>query len=276
MTDEIEVKPAAGRHAIEVMALAVEWVNPVSDEVIAEIDEFYKTSTLLKDFLPKSESLKGYQLLIGEDGAAVNSTVSGGLQWSRHSDDGTVTWIVHIRPDLISCSCMDYSRWDTTKAQVLDILLPIIDLISHKGYLIQATGVQYQDAFALETGSPTLGTRRLFQLDSVWLSPRIRTEDGPWHIHQGWFSAKPGGSVIHNVLNVDLTLEPELTKCIIRINGQHRMLTTDMKGSALLPIQSSDIPSALDALHIQNKKVLSQLLAKSVCDQIGLKYEEEL
>jgi uncharacterized protein (TIGR04255 family) len=202
--------------------------------------------------------------------------VSGGLQWSRNSDDGAVTWIVHIRPDLISCSCLDYDRWDTTKARVLEILLPIINLITSKGYAIQATGVQYQDAFVVETDSAKLSTRRLFQEDSVWLSPRILTEDGPWHIHQGWFSSEPEGSAIHNVLNVDLTLDPATTRCIIRINGQHRMLTTDKQGVNSLPIQSSDVPSALDALHIQNKKVLSQLLAHGVCDQIGLKFEEKL
>jgi uncharacterized protein (TIGR04255 family) len=273
MPGELLVKPAAGKHAIEVMALAVEWGVPISSDVIAEIRALHAGSTRLREFLPRVELLQGLTVSIGTDGPLLGTAGAGGIQLSRHSVDGTPTWLVHVRPDLLSCSCMEYDRWETTKPKALDVLTPVIALAVAQGYPMQAVGVQYQDAFRVETNSPISAARQLFLNGTAWLSPRIWLEDGPWHIHQGWFSAGMGGRLVHNVMNVDVTTDEQ--GCLFRINGQHRMLALGHpKGANAIPILPSDVALALDSLHIENKRVLVQLLNQRVCDQIGLEVLE--
>ncbi|MBJ7313344.1 TIGR04255 family protein [Rugamonas sp. CCM 8940] len=273
MLGELLVKPAAGKHAIEVMALAVEWGVPVSSDVIAAIRALHDGSALLREFLPRAEALQELTVSIGKDGPSVGMAEAGGLQLSRHSADGKPTWLVQARPDLLSCSCMEYDRWEATKPKALDVLMPLIALVAAQDYPMQAVGVQYQDAFRVDTNSPIAATRQLFLDGTAWLSPRIWSEDAPWHIHQGWFSAGMDGRLVHNVMNVDLTTDEQ--GCLLRINGQHRMLERGhAKGASVIPIQPSDVALALDSLHIENKRVLVQLLSQSVCDQIGLKVLE--
>ena len=273
MPDELLVKPASGNHAIEVMALAVEWGRPLGAEVISAIRAMWNDSKTLQDFLPKIEVLQGITVSIGTDGPTVGAAEVSGLQLSRTRDDGSPMWIVHIRPELLSCSCMEYDRWDTTKAKALEVLMPIIDLAVAGNYPLQAVGVQYQDAFRVTTASPMAATSRLFASDTSWLSSQIWTQEYPWHVHQGWFSAGLGGRLVQNVLNVDVTADEQ--GCLFRINGQHRMLTVNQTSSdTVSSIQSADVSVALDYLHMDNKRALSQLLSAKVCSQIGLNFVE--
>jgi len=273
MRDELLVKPAAGKHAIEVMALAVEWNQPISAEVIASIRALHASSDPLRQFLPHLEVTKGLTVIIGNDGPAVSTAEIDGLVLSGNKDDGIPAWMVHVRPDLISCSCRAYDRWATTKPQALNVLMPIIELAAAKEYSVKAVGLQYQDAFRVETISPKAAAHRLFSTSAPWLNQHVLSADAPWHVHQGWFSAGQGNRMVHNVLNVDVTVDAQ--NCLFRINGQHRMLTRNEGGGSAIPIGANDVASALDSLHSDNKRVLSRLLSQSVCQLIGLQDQEK-
>ena len=267
MSQELKVKPAAGRHAIEVMALAVEWAQPLTEEVFDDARTLYEASPSLREFLPRLESLKGIKVLVGDDGASV-SAGHDGLQLSRHRDDGTATWVLQMQPALLACSCMDYERWDVIKPKALELLFPIIDIAASKSSEIQAVGLQYQDAFRVETLSPLAATGRLFRENGPFLSSHTLHMDGPWHIHQGWFSKGLGNRITHNLVNIDLTVEEG--ECLVRIHGQHRLLSTMQIENSSAPIDPQEISAALDSLHNDNKAVILDLLSEDICRQIGL------
>ena len=271
MSQELTVKPAAGKHAIEVMALAVEWARPLTADVIASARTLYDASPSLREFLPRSENLKGIKVLVGNDGPSVSAEPDG-LQLSQHRDDGSPTWVLQMQPTLLACSCLAYERWDSIKPQALQLLSPIIDIAVAEGFPLQAVGLQYQDAFRVETLSQLAATRRLFREASPFINSHAWNMDGPWHIHQGWFSKGLGGRMTHNLLNVDVTVEEG--ECLIRINGQHRLLTNEQVDSNSISIEPAEISTALDSLHNDNKMVISRLLSQSVCDQIGLIMKE--
>lgn len=268
MIEELLVKPAAGKHAIEVMALAVEWEQPLSAKVMASVKELHASSESLRQFLPNIEVAKGLTVTIGDHGPAMSTVEVDGLLLSANQTDGTPAWVVHVRPDLISCSCREYDRWDTIKPKALSVLIPIMELALARAHSVKAVGLQYQDTFRVETNSPKMASDRLFSKSTQWLSPRVISEDSPWHVHQGWFSAGMGGRTVHNVLNVDVTIDAQ--NCVFRINGQHRMLTRNEAGRIAIPICTNDVASALDALHTDNKRVLTQLLSQDICKLISL------
>jgi uncharacterized protein (TIGR04255 family) len=267
MSQELNVKPAAGKHAIEVMALAVEWARPITADVIANARAVYDATPSLRDFLPRSESLKAIKVQVGNDGPSVSAEPDG-LQLSQHRDDGSTSWVLQLQPALLACSCLEYERWDSIKPKALELLSPIMDIAIAQDFPIQAVGLQYQDAFRIETQSPLAAAHRLFREDSPFLNSHMWHMDGPWHIHQGWFSNGLDGRVTHNLLNVDLTIDGG--ECLVRINGQHRLLTTGQVENTSIPIEAAKISIALDSLHNDNKTVIFRLLSDSVCKQIGL------
>lgn len=268
MTENILVQPAAGKHAIEVMALAVEWARPLSPEELGEIGELYLSSELLQRFLPQFDRLQGIVLQFGNDGTAIGSPEAGGFQISQAREDGTPAWVVTVLPNLLTCNCMVYDRWDTIKPKALEVMMPIITLATTCGHNIAAVGLQYQDAFRVDTPKPSDATQRLFRPEGAWLTPRIWNGNGPWHIHQGWFSQSADNRLVHNLLKIDLVTE--LGGSLFKINGQHRAVTVGGSQEQSKPIKSNDVTSVLDGLHHANKNVLYELLAGSVCSQIGL------
>lgn len=272
MTEAIAVHPAAGSHAIEVMALAVEWDRHLSPDGLAQIEELYKSSPQLQAFLPRIDHIQGVSLQFGDDGTTVSNQETGGLQLQQIRENGSPSWTVSVRPDLIACNCLIYDRWNSVKPKAMDILMPIVEKVFNMGHKVQAVGLQYQDSFRVMTESPIEATARLFRHDGKWLSPHVWNTDGSWHIHQGWFSSAENSRKIHNLLNIDFVSEFE--SGLVRINGQHRALATDFKGITPLPFELDDVSSALDGLHLDNKRALHNLLCESVCNQIGLTVSE--
>lgn len=272
MLQAIEVLPAAGKHAIEVMALAVEWDRKMSPEMFAAIEELYRTTDSLQRLLPRIEKVPGFSVHLGNDGVSVNADDIGGLMLSQQRDDGSQAWALSIRPDLVACSCFVYDRWASVSRQALSIMAPIVGRVLESGCLIQAIGLQYQDSFRVLSSSPPKAAERLFRKENVWLSPYVWQMDGPWHIHQGWFSGGPDGRRVSNLLNIDFVAEEQAG--VVRINGQHRVQAVDFGGKGSRPLQPSDLPVALDFLHLDNKKALHHLLSENVCRQIGLTVPE--
>lgn len=274
MSDALEVQPSAGKHAIEVMALAVEWDRQITPETLALLEAFYRSSEPLQLLLPRLEKMRGLSVHLAGGGMSVNADDAGGLQLSEVNEQGNVTWALNLRPDLVACSCFAYDRWDSVKPRALTLMLPIVERVLGSGFHIQAIGLQYQDSFRVLSGSPLRAAKRLFRESNDWMNPHVWRTDGSWHIHQGWFSSSADGRRVHNLLNVDFIAETDV--CVGRINGQHRVQAVDRTGSTARPLLPADVARSLDGLHLDNKVALHNLLSNDVCHQIGLSVPEEI
>ena len=73
MLDQISVIPAAGKHAIEVMALAVEWDRPFSAEALEAARGIYDGSERMREFLPRTDPIRGVTVHLGIEGPAVST-----------------------------------------------------------------------------------------------------------------------------------------------------------------------------------------------------------
>jgi uncharacterized protein (TIGR04255 family) len=273
MSDALEVQPSAGKHAIEVMALAIEWDRQIASETLTLIEDFYRGSEELRRLLPRLEKMRGLSVHLADSGMSVNADEAGGLQLSEVNEQGTVAWALNVRPDLVACSCFAYDRWESVKPRALAMMLPIVERVLGSGCQIQAIGLQYQDSFRVLSDSPLRAAKRLFRETNDWMSQHVWRTDGSWHIHQGWFSSSADGRRVHNLLNVDFIAEVDV--CVGRINGQHRVQAVDQNGRDSRPLLPSDAARSLDGLHLDNKLALHNLLSDDVCRQIGLTVPEE-
>lgn len=283
--DSTRIQPVGGDHAIEVMAIAVEWVMPpLEDAQIALLQAVYEASSDIKAFLPTLVPMQAFVFqgvtpfgVAGPDaqGQLVPQNVTppqliarnGGFDLQRFDTKGNVTWIASIRPEFISVSCTAYDRWMNVKPQALAILRPFLDAAMAKGAMVNAIGLQYQDAFRLLDGASPAATGELFRKNGKYLPMHLFEQPSFWHCHQGWFSkAENERRVLNNVAT-------ELTDVngthFARIGGQHRMFASSVDGLTTMPITAGEIDQILQCLHGENINVINGILSDGALMAIG-------
>lgn len=283
--DSTRIQPVGGNHAIEVMAIAVEWaMPPLEDAQIVSLQAVYEASSDIKAFLPTLMPMQAFVFqgvtpfgVAGSDakGQLVSQNVTppqliarnGGFDLQRFDTKGNVTWIASIRPEFISVSCTAYDRWMNVKPQALTILRPFLDAAMAKGAMVNAIGLQYQDAFRLLDGASPAATGELFRKNGKYLPMHLFEQPSFWHCHQGWFSkAADKRRVLNNVAT-------ELTDVngahFARIGGQHRMFATSVDGLTTMPITAGEIDQILQSLHGENINVINGILSDGALTAIG-------
>lgn len=272
-------QPISGTHAIEMMAIGIEWATPSNETQIGDLQKVYDSSPEINDFLPTHAPVQGFSIqhVAPLDGAQQQLPIASppqfvtqisGFDMSQLDSTGKVAWVASVRPPVLSCSCGAYDRWKNVKPKALSILRPFIDAALSTGVKISAIGLQYQDAFRLPDGISQEVTKQLFRQGGSWLPNHVFSEPSFWHYrHQGWFSQGPTGRRILN--NVTTDISDINGACFARIGGQHRIFSTSFDGKHPIDIQASHIDDMLECLHEQNKLVLNGLLSDAALESIG-------
>jgi len=279
--DSTRIQPVGGKHAIEVMAIGVEWTKPLSEKQLLSLENVYKEHKEIQAFLPKHFPLQSIQLQAGFSSAEpdtpqlphfVQSQGFAGFDLRRYESDGSVPWLVSVRPEFMSCNCADYDRWNSVKSQSMLILTPFVEAAVAAGIKISAIGLQYQDAFRLMDGVSPEVASQLFRKNTRWIASHLFDESSFWHCHHGWFSKDQKSRKSLNNVTVDMV---EIDKVhFAKIGGQHRVfsgLEDDQEGWL---IELSNIDAILDYLHQENKKVINGMLSNGALVAIGCKGED--
>jgi uncharacterized protein (TIGR04255 family) len=284
--DSTRIQPVGGDHAIEVMAIGVEWIMPpvLSDEQIAALQAVYESSPAIREFLPTLAPVQTFLMqganqfgVAGPDGnlklepqnfqAPQFIARNGGFDARRFDTKGNVAWVASIRPEFISINCSAYDRWKNVKAQALSILLPFVEAAVAKGVRINAIGLQYQDAFKLLDGASAAVTGDLFRKDGRYLPTSIFEQPYLWHCNQGWFSTSPDGRRVLNSVATDMADVGGIH--FARIGGQHRVFAHSLDGTTPTAIAAKEIDEALQFLHNENIKVINGILSDGALKAIG-------
>lgn len=283
--DSTRIQPVGGDHAIEVMAIGVEWgIPPLDDAQIASLQAVYEANTDIKAFLPTFAPVQSFVFqgmnqfgVAGQDGNVKPepknvtppqfSVRNGGFDLQHLDTKGNVTWIASIRPEFISVNCTAYDRWMNVKPQALAILRPFLDAAMAKGAKINAIGLQYQDAFRLLDGASPAATGELFRKNGKYLPMHLFEQPSFWHCHQGWFSKAPDERRILN--NVATEVADVNGTHFARIGGQHRIFATSVDGLTPMPITVVEIDQILQCLHDENKGVINGMLSDDALAAIG-------
>ncbi|MBC3916930.1 TIGR04255 family protein [Undibacterium sp. CY18W] len=256
------------------MAIGVEWIIPLSDADLEHLLAVYKNSEFIVEFLPSFSHVRSFVLQMTDVHTGfIPENRSGGFDIRRFDTNGTVLWSISVRPDYISCNCMDYERWATVKPKTIDLLEPFVSAILNKGTQIQAVGLQYHDAFKIADKVSPEVLSTLFRRKSSWVPEHLFDMPSIWHVHQGWFSISPKKRRILN--NVKLELLDQSPDYMARIIGQHRVFSLTHDGKESHPIELQDLSQVLDFLHLQNKNALRALLTDQMLERIGFDLTEE-
>jgi uncharacterized protein (TIGR04255 family) len=277
---KLRFQPVSGTHAIEIMAIGIEWAMPLTQSQLAHLQTVYEATTSVKEFLPQYLPVQGFSIQqVVPVGAAVPGTPpqpiqppqflaeAGGFDLRRVEPDGRMSWVTSVRPQVLSCNCSLYDRWNNVKPTALSILGPFVNAALDAGAKISAVGLQYKDAFRLLDGNLHEVTRELFRQDCRWLPGHVFDEHSFWHCHQGWFSEGPDG---HRVLNNVTTDISEINAArFARIGGQHRVMAVSFDAKSALEFGNTVLDPMLDFLHGENKNVINGMLTDAALESIG-------
>ena len=283
--DNTRIQPVGGGHAIEVMAIGIEWVMPhLDDAQLVSLRAVYEANTDIKAFFPKLVPMQAFVFqgtnqfgVRGPDGSPQlepkNLTPpqvvvrNGGFDLQNFDTEGKVAWVASIRPEFISVNCTAYDRWKKVKPRALAILQPFLDAAMAKGAKINAIGLQYQDAFRLLDGISPAVTGELFRKNGRYLPLHLFDQPSLWHCHQGWFSKAPDERRVLN--NIATEVADVNGTHFARIGGQHRLFASLADGVTPKPITSREIDQILQCLHDENKKVINEILSDGALKAIG-------
>ena len=280
IVDKTRIQPVGGAHAIEIMAIGIEWAAPLNETQLAALQKVYDGTSEIKEFLPQHAPIQActiqhgaqFGLVVGGPQPQVVQspqfvTQAAGFDLRRFEPSGMISWVTSIRPELLSCNCSVYDRWKNVRSKALSILRPFVNAALGVDAQISAIGLQYQDAFRLLDGVSPAVTKELFRQDCAWLPGHVFSEPSFWHCHQGWFSNGPDGRRLLNNVTTDISDVNGVS--FARIGGQHRVFSTSFDATTALKIDASDIERILECLHDENKKVINGMLSDAALVAIG-------
>jgi uncharacterized protein (TIGR04255 family) len=282
--DRTRIQPVGGDHAIEVMAIGVEWAVPLDDPHLHALQVIYMENSEIKTLFPQFAPMQAlliqgaHQLdVTGADQQVPLQpkgitppqvvTKAAGFDANQIQADGKISMGISVRPEFLSCTCAAYDRWSSVKPRALAALRPFMDAALALGTQIKAIGLQYQDAFRLVDGASPETTKQLFRRDSHWIPRHLFEEPSYWHCHQGWFSKDPNARRVLNNVTADLSEVNGVH--FARIGGQHRIFALSDDGQTQNRIDASDVDAILECLHAENRTVINGMLSDGALEAIG-------
>jgi uncharacterized protein (TIGR04255 family) len=266
------IRPAAGQHAIEVMALAVEWTQPIDGAALAAAAEAFRQNEPLSKLLSAEKRFPGFSVRIESQSASVVPNGMEVVDFTQTLPDGRVAWTLSLRPEFFSCSCVVYSRWAEVRPLAVSLLEPVAAVALKHGSMIRAVGLQYSDAFRWDK-TDTGAIHEVLRVGSNLLPSSVFGRPSLWHTHNGWFSSDSEGRRVLNNVNIELTEEQDVR--VLRLNGQHRIQAVSFADSSDIPLKLDAIARIADTLHLENKRALQAVLSDGALHMINMTKVED-
>jgi hypothetical protein len=103
-----------------------------------------------------------------------------------------------------------------------------------------------------------------------FLAGIVYEQSATWHCNSGWFEQSGNTRVLHN-LNVECVEAGAASALAVNLRHFQRLyLASDTTIEELLRDSESDLSAAMQLLHLNNKKIIGEMLADSMAKRIGL------
>jgi len=264
--------PVAGNHAVQNAAFIIEWIEPLSADVLLAA---MKLTTKFKNldlpyYAPQNSievKLDGLSDSVGESVSHGKAKMSGVI----FSRDPVYPGLMSRQVTLSKQNCIvlvpDYTGWETVFSEVQKYLKV---LLSEVGTLrpISNIGLQYTNLFQWKDDPDELDFNKVF-LDDYFIPKHALNQKGLWHVHHGYIEEQKNPvpySVLENI-NVDIGGAPG--ERAIQIIASHRATMNDPIWKSHAANQDK-IFEIFDNLHTSNKVMLQKLFTAEVSAKIGL------
>lgn len=186
--------------------------------------------------------------------------------------DGSATWAVSLHEGVIAVNCTRYSRWQKVWSTAQNYLtLGLQAIFEPEAVKITALALTVSDKFrGQQNSNPSVAG--LLRVNN-YVMPAAFSMDGLWHSHVGWFDSNYQSGSVLNQLNVDRVTEDAGDMGTPVVNIRHVLqLRFDQAPSAASLLQENQVSltNAMEYMHANNKKILSDLLTSEMQARITL------
>jgi len=264
--------PCSGAHAVQSAVFAIEWANPLPQDVLSQIRVAYDKSQELKRQFPATPQEQRSLSFLIDQAAGVASpqpvTSTGeciGYKFTKHNGI-SASRTLQVTKDSCLYVVQDYTRWQSVVSQVLFAYSEISEFLVESP--ITSLGLQYTDVFHWRADPANLNLAEVFDAESGLVPTSALERKGLWHSHHGYLEDRSDPakhSVLEN-LNVDIVDNGGQRSLAIITSHQARLAYPLYSKEEL----SSSLQSFYNSLHDQNKILLGKLLTSAVKSKINL------
>lgn len=272
-------KPVHAAHAIEQVVVIIQFEQPLTDASILQATE---ALAQFDTIFPQTQDIRGVSFQVNEAGIVPISTsasvVPDGILRFLLGERGVMLKQLQIERQSLTFQTQSYTRWDHVWAEALSYIAAILPILENVS--VMSFGLHYVDKFIWSGPLETCRPAALFRPDSPYLSARNMQSVDLWHCHSGQFQAVSAEVKRLEVVNIDCIDEHEFGEhTTIQPQRIIRVATgvTDLfnqpgfepyKVSAQVALDTAS--QVFSALHIELKRVLSEIISDETATQVGL------
>ena len=266
-------RPAGDRHAIQEVVFILNF-NRMLEAV--ELDRFQSQHEYWKAELPRGDRPAMVQLFLGPgvpNGPPPPAVFPVVFQSFRR--DGGLDWQMQANQNWLAVNCLSYTRWDAVFAQAFSLLFRGMKDLKKDDLYICSITLQYIDQFIWDGQMSEYDISEIIDRNSGYF-PAAFSCDGPaWHLHSGAYdlSAVPatGRRVMRRVhLDAQIDNGTANTRMDVSLTADYLQSEFDIR-----PIDWADVHAEFEALHLENKKIMREILPSEMQDKISLSGSSE-
>lgn len=260
----------SGKHAIVEVVFGFQLSRPWHS---AEIEKLAQNHNRWKDALPRLARHEIQQFMIGE-GVQQAITLPGGpgISFERIKPNGDLAWRLRCEGNWMFVNCLEYTRWQEAWEIASAHMRSVLEVIGAEKVSIAGTLLQYIDVFDWTADPKSYDISELLDLGSDYV-PRATSSYGlAWHLHQGWFEPvrEPApGRILHKA-HFDALPEDEAGHPTVKLDTLLRSDFNDHISAQTFFDDGSALEGMFIDMHNRNKRLLSSLLTKAICEEIEL------
>jgi len=269
----ITIQPAAGRHAIKSVTLAIEWPAPLDATAIIEISNLHDQ---FKNDLPRKVDQQSVTINIagGNFPAMIQQPIApqiSGVVFDRVKENRQAAWALSLQQNMAVVVCNAYDRWQEMKARSLGFLGVILPTVL-RYQPIAVVGLQYLDQFDVTGDIEELTYAHIFRDGSRYVPGNARDLIGLWHSHHGFFQTFENPVQYRRLTNINVNVSAQGNSRVAQIVTAHKALLDQPTNdpNLLLEQPNNMVGQLLEEMHDFNKTILRDLLNDARREQIAL------
>jgi uncharacterized protein (TIGR04255 family) len=260
----------SGEHAIVEVVFGFQLSRPWHP---TEIEKLAQSHDRWKDALPRLARHEMQQFMIG-DGVQHAITLPGGpgISFERIKPNGDLAWRLRCEGNSIFVNCLEYTRWQEAWAIASGHMRSVLEVVGAEKVSIAGTLLQYIDVFDWIADPKDYDVSQLVNVGGDYVPRAARDYGLAWHLYQGWFepvSEPVPGNCLHKA-HFDALPIDEAGHPTVKLDT---LLRSDFNGRISAQTffeEDSALERMFVDMHDRNKGLLSSLLTKAICEQIGL------
>lgn len=260
-------QPKSDEHAIVEVVFGLIFARPFSP---SEMDALAQEHARWKEFLPRMNRSAFMQVYVGPGAPPSSPAPASGVMFERFKPDGSLDWRIMAEGQHLYINCLSYTGWSDVWMRVREFMHSASSVAARDNDIAAAL-LQYVDVFDWAGDKGEYDPAELLEFDSAFIPESIRNRGHLWHLHQGWYRNNdlPAEGRMLERVSIDGLEDPSSGVPIIKIDTYLQMeLASPLHAGTFLG--EGPVDGVFDALHCQNKTLISSILTKETLNRIGL------